>query len=288
MDILVRIEDTTISYEVRRPDLRFTVRLVGGDRNWSLGNLYTQQDAYTHTELAQDLRFQLETIGAEHVFAPTPTKFNGKIILPSTLTTRIVLSDKLVLLRNKEDPADGTFLQAQGDAGIISAGGCPIIVASYLGQLIFAHAGRDCLIDRTWIDTDYTEKGRPNESVVDSILEAFKATRPDRVFNPDNVEAWAFGSIQSKDFYDDLEDPLWGTRNQKTSDYIRERFGEEAVDCEGPFVGYDLPVIIKEQFARHGVRHVNTAHASLPSWFTTTRSKKDKDKRLLIAVVRNL
>lgn len=265
--------------------VRFSAGIFAG-RNYSLAGLYSQQDTLKQRGLCADLRDTLMGMGARRAYAPTPAKnFNGLVGSPNALTTKIALCRELNIWRNREKQVDGTFLRQLGDAGIISAGGCPTIVATYRNQCIFAHAGRDCLMDREWIDSGFKVRGRPHESVVDSIVEAFKTSEP---FRPGDMEAWVLWAIRPEDFYDDLNHPKWGKRNKKTFDYVRERFGKGAFERDGDLVGYDLPVMIGTLFAKHGVLAINDDDAYLPEGFPTTRTEGQGDIRYLTAVVRQL
>ncbi|HVY72551.1 MAG TPA: hypothetical protein VG984_00640 [Candidatus Paceibacterota bacterium] len=292
MDSLVRPNPLMVRHELgnKSGNIRFTASIFGSkDENLSLAGLYGPQDVLKRRGFCDALKYELTGLGARRVFAPTPVdpegKFKAILIPPHELTTKIPLGHGLNLWRNRAKPADGTLLQQVGDTGIISAGGCPTIVATYRDKCIFAHAGRDCLIDRKWIDSRFTQRGRQHGSVVDSIIQTLKTSEP---FEADDVEVWVFWAIKPENFYDNLDDPKWGKRNRETFNYVQGRFGKAAYEQDGRLIGYDLPVMIGALFAQHGVLNIYDDHAYLPDEFPTTRTKGQERMRYLSAFVRQL
>lgn len=254
----------------------FTVQLLA-ERNWSLAGFYGAEGLRDKPELARDLRELFLVAGAQRVYAPTPVEFNAKILKPEVFTTvmRLDEANRILMLRNKERPADGTFLRYMGDAGVFSAGGCPTIVATYKREMVFAHAGQDCLLDRARVDSLGEKRSRPNESVVDSIMDALKEESFEfERFNPADVHVWVYGSIRPEDFGHSLLDPKYGQYNGKLYAYVHNRFSSESVCIRRCEVQLDLPVIIQKQFMERGVRgtQINLTDAYLPSNFPTTRN----------------
>lgn len=291
MDTIVKTNPSSVhcTFESRH-GVKFSAHLFGG-RNWSLQKVYPDSNVDT-SDLKDDLARTLKPTGARRVFGPTPS-FDTRIVQPNLLTDRIPLCDNLALWRKKGLPADGIFLPQPGDAAIISSAGCAAIVATYFNKLIVMHAARDGLVPPRI--RGLPEQGRPHDSVVDAIIDAFKASQPDRSFDPNKVEVWIFWAIEPEIFLHELGrfPPVAGEEKapwQKVTDYVVDQYSPAAVVYRKNFVGFNLPVIITEQFAQHKVYAVHdTEHTYIPDGFATTRSKgPDKDKKNLTGFVRHL
>lgn len=272
-------------------DVGFTITCASGAKtNWSLALLENPGDENKHTTLAENLAGVIKQQGGTRAFAPRPSDFNGKIIPPNTLHRRIIrLPFGVSLFCNPDEPADGTFLHKAGDTGIISAGGCPLIVATFQDNLIFAHAGRNSLLDMTFIRSNGNQRSRPRESVVDDIMKAF-GTTPE---TSHEVRAWVFFSIRPEYFSHPYGDARHGSANQALARFLDERgHSENAFWVEGRALHLDLPELIKEQFKRYGVPEGNVkidhGLAYLPEGFahTRVREKEQRNRRNLIAVTR--
>ena len=225
---------------------------------------------------------------ASRVYAPSPTQFNGLVIEPEELDVEIPLSGLTTLHRNRHVPADGTPISCVGDAGILSAAGCPLIVAAYEDSLVFAHAGRDCILDRARVQTAGKKKGRPHESVVNSLMEMLqkKSAFPDS-FDPRKVEVWVYWSIQPDNFLHEFAHPTHGRWNRAAADYVRRQFGDRTAMQNANGVWLDLPAIIQGQLVKLGVPvgNIDLDNAYLPESFPTTRTGDGKS-RYLVGVVR--
>jgi len=279
---------TFIAYEGNGQGVDFTVQLLASG-DWSLAGFYGEEGLNKKADLAQALFVSLFSMGAKRVYAPTPVEFNGKVITPKAFTTSMTLNGlggSVQMLRNEEYPADGTLLRNIGDAGAFSGGGCPMIVATYKKHMVFAHAGRDCLLDRVRIDSFDKQEGRRYGSVVTSTMEALKEESFESDFDPRKVHAWVYGSIRAEDFTHALDDVKYGAYNGKMYDYVRERFGPECVAVRDNLMQMDLPILIQRQFMKLGVpeERVSLTHAYLPEHFPTTRS--DSKTRYLAVALR--
>lgn len=252
-------------------------------KDWSLAPLQKAEDAQTNQVLAHKVRSAMRHLGADRVFAPSPVMFNGRIVLPERLTNVIPLGHKVFLFRNKEAPADGTFLRSSRDAGIFSAGGCGMIVAAYRDDLIFAHAGRECVLDRVRVESQNKRYSRDRESVVDYILDAFNVGTKDECAQ---VHVWPLYSIKPAEFEHAYDHPVHGAYNKAAAEYIERRFGRDASVCDDRAVYIDLPRIIARQFVRKGVpeKHINLEHAYLADELPHTRKGGG---RYLVAAVRH-
>lgn len=287
MDVIDR--STAMIFQNSNRQVDFMVQLVASG-NWSLAGFYGDEGLRNKPDLAQALHTLFFSMGAHRVYAPTPVEFNAKLINPETFTTcmRLVgLGGSVLMLRNKSAPADGTMLRYIGDAGAFSAAGCPMIVAAYKKELLFAHAGRDCLLDRVRIATRDEKFGRPYGSVVRSIVETLRneSFEADR-FDLSRVRVWVYGSIRPEDFRDSLSDPKYAEYNNKAYYYVLHRFGPECVEIKDHAVQLNLPVLIQKQFESQGVpgQNINITQAYLPKSYPTTRS--GSTDRYAICVVR--
>lgn len=260
----------------------YSAACFGGD-DWSLAPLQQAGDQHKAPNLARRVGQALHGLGARYAYAPSPVKFNGKIIPPDVLTEEIPLW-QMMMYRNKEAPADGTWLSSPSSAGIFSAGGCSMVVATLGEELIFAHAGRDCIIDRKRILTQGREQGRHRESLVDNIVAALAPSR----FLRAHVRAWVFYSIKPEEFLHRFfdEDPEHLKYNVPAAKMLLEKYEDACgwVDEKGIYI--NIPTIIKAQFIALGVpeENINLEHAYLADELPTTRNGGG---RYLAAIVRH-
>ncbi len=249
--------------------------------NWSLKPLQESGDEKKHPELAARLNNALYGIGATTALAPYPAEANGKVVHPPELYKHIKLGP-VYLYRNKERPADATFLPYYKWAGIFSAGGCGVVVISYKNQLMFGHAGRESLLDRTRVKTEGREHGR-SKDLIDNMLDALKIKAGEEHL----VYAWPLYFIKPEHFahrFDD-PDPDHAVYNRAAAQYLPKEFAEfGSVDTKG--INIDLSLIAKSQLLRRGVPEENVflSHSYLDDALPTTRRGGG---RYLVAVVRH-
>lgn len=263
--------------------IRFTTACFQGPGNeWSLGLLQDPEDVARHSLLTQRLRDAMRHLGADRVYAPSPIKFNGKIIQPAELSRVFNLKGGVLLFRNAGMPADGTFLRADGHAGVFSAGGCGLTVAILRDHLIFAHTGRDCVIDRQRVLTGVPS--REKESVVDSIIDAFCALGYNEKHFCD-LSVWVLYSIKPRDFLHRFDDAQHGEYNRRVGSDLARRTSAGVRTTPTGFQ-IDVPAIVRSQFLAYGVpsENIRLDHAYLNDELPTTRRGGG---RYLVAVVRN-
>jgi hypothetical protein len=268
---------------------RFTVHGSGVEfsascfqgKDWSLGPLQKPEDVEKHPTLAAKVNAAVGGLGGRRAYAPNPTKFNAQIITPSRLNHLLRLGD-VDLYRNQDRPADGTFLVAKGDAGIFSAGGCGVLVVAYKNYLIFAHAGRECVLDRTRVETLGKNMAREYNSVVNYVFAMLGV--PDHELN--QVYAWPLYSIHPEEFAHHFNDKKYGAYNRAAAQYIPKFYGEECAIIDHDAVCIDLPQLMKTQLIMEGVppQNIFLDHAYLSDELPHTRNGGG---RYLVAVVRH-
>ena len=273
-----------VSDTLETPDgMRLTAACFGG-KDWSLKSLQEPGNERDNS-LAGRLGKALSGLDAYVALAPTPTEFNGRIIPPGFLSDQIRLGHGVNMFRNTRRPADGTMLVTRGTAGIFSGGGCSAIVAAYKDQAIFAHAGRDCVLDRTRVRTNGREQGRPFESVVDSIIRTLGL---DVTEDYNNLHAWVLWSIKPGDFAHRFDNRQHSQYNTGAAVYVPRLYGGAAAYVDDHAVYLDVPEIVQSQFMQYGVpdENIDLTHAYLADELPHTR-KDDGDGRYLVAVVRH-
>jgi hypothetical protein len=274
-----------VSHDFATPDgkMRFSASCFGGI-DWSLKNMYSSSDAYG--EFADQLRQALQSVGAQQVYMPTPTKSNAVVGSVLLLTSKISLCDGIFLRRNKQEFMDGTFLHHKRDAGAISAGGCGLIGASYRRKFVWAHGSRESLMDRTWVITKGLKKGREHISVIDSIIEALEVP-PDEM---DQLHIWPLYFINPEDFahHANAPDPAHAEYNRSAIYFLPTQFGKKCGHATSETILMNLPGIAKMQGIHRGVppKNIHMEQCFLPKDLPTTRGN-DPAKRYLGVIVRN-
>jgi hypothetical protein len=277
-----------VTNDFATPDgkMRFSASCFSGI-NWSLARLQTNADVDKNDEnklFANHIKWALQSVGALIGYAPNPTEFNGKVGRPGDLTDNISLYDGMYIRRNKKAPMDGTFLPHKRDAGIFSAGGCGVIVATYRHRMVFAHAGRECLLDRLWVESDGLEQSRKNISVVDSIIEAFGV--PKSCMH--EVHFWMLYFIKPEHFVHRADDKKHGVYNRAAIRFLPTYFDNKCCKTVNGSVLLDLSGIARLQCLRHGVPsdNIHMEHRYLDDELPHTR-KDEGTTRYLVAIVRN-
>lgn len=283
--VLERIEPLVSATSEVPGQPRYTVACFEGS-DWSLAPLQRAGDEKKAPELAGKINRAGRSLGARLMFGPTPVEFNGELARPDTLMKeRIPLGD-IMLYRNPAVPADGTWLTDKGHAGVFSAGGCSLVVATLRQDMVFAHAGRDCVLDRTRILTCNRKAGRHHESVVDSIVSRLAPSRLLR----QHIQVAVYYSIKPGDFRHDFADNNLehAGYNKIAAHLLPQEYGQECGIVDSLGIGIDVPRIIRAQFVALGVprEHISLEHAYLCDELPTTR-RGDGTGRYLVAVVRN-
>lgn len=262
----------------------FSAECYGGDFDWTLRRLQTNEDGTLNQSLLQRLWYIMCKKRTYRAYAPSPVHFNAEIIDKEHLTKRITVASGFDLYRNQNTPADGTFLE-RGEMGIISGAGCPVIVAWYREKFIFAHAGRDSLFDRKRILSG--TPSRINESVVDGILKAFGYPEIDC----EEIGVSVHFSISPQALIHERNHPTYGAFNEKMFLDLREWGAECAYhNDDSTLIHLNLPELIRRQFIKYGVPskriHLHETYVDEHPDLVHTRGP-DRERRNLIIIVRH-
>ncbi len=257
------------------PDLVEPYGLAG----WSLKPIQRQEDVEQHEDLASRISHVLFSFEIKEAFAPNVAAFSGHIANPEDMTTKIVL-DHAILRRNRELPADGVFLDPE-QGFIMSAAGCPIILASGGDYFIVAHAGRDSLIERNAVMGK--KPRREHQSVVDAIVDKFwQRGVPVR----DIVMVMMF-SIPAEAFEHQFDHPTYGEYNRRLDAFVRTQWPGCTTNGDSSMF-LNLERVFAEQAVQQGVSKVS-AYYSLAEFprLAHTRDGGARDRRNLIVVRRD-
>ncbi len=248
-----------------------------GLRNWSLGGLRNDQK----TKIKSALFKVLSEFGARRVFAPNVAPSSAVIVAQKRIMRgeEIYLDGGITLYRNSCLPADGTFLEV-GDTFIMSAAGCPVIVATAAGKMIVAHAGRASLIDQQAIAGGHA---RAHYSVVHSIVDAFHQ----HGIAPHDIHMYVMFSIPKEDFVHHLNDMIYGERNAGIIGAIDSRWPKSVDEEKEGETTLCLETLVVEQAVEGGVVNITaTNNLSEHPSLTHTRDLLPKDTRNLIIIKR--
>jgi hypothetical protein len=256
----------------------FTAACFAGD-HWSLGPLQKPEDVALYRAFADQVEQALSCIGAIRAFCPNPVPSNGEIV-PCERLDRMLRLGRVTMYRSQPNPADGTFLSVPGDAGVFSAGGCGILVLVHGLTMIFAHASRESLIDRTWVETRGAEQARQKD-MVDNALDALNIRR----HQMSEVHAFLLYFIHPDEFVHRFDDKVHGEYNRAAAEILPQEFPGAAWKTDDG-VHIDLPAVATLQLMRRGVllQNINRDHQYLSNELPTTRKQGG---RYLAAIVRN-
>ncbi|MBU6388643.1 hypothetical protein KGQ72_02100 [Patescibacteria group bacterium] len=219
---------------------------------------------------------------ADKAYAPHIEPASARIVDTTELKEKIRLG-AVDLFRNHDLPADGTFLEP-GDAFVMSAAGCPIIIAAdrYGRYVVVAHAGRDSLIDRGAVVGEPTE-GR-HLSVVHAVVAAFEQ----RGMPARDLEMHMLFSIPVSVFDHDLDHPQYGRYNRQLGEFVDERW-RRCTDYKDGSLFLNLEHIFIAQAAEMHVVSLQAVHRldHYPD-LAHTHDGEDRGRRNLFIVKRNV
>jgi hypothetical protein len=213
---------------------------------------------------------------AHKCYAPNVAAFSAHIVNKNTPKKAIHVGNKVTIYRDKAVLADGVFVP-KGHAFIMSAAGCPIIIATGGDRMIVAHAGRDSLIDRGAV---MGNPSRVRMSVVDSIVEAFRK----RGVPARRVSMRMILSIPTRMFKHKFRDNGHGEFNQALCELVANKW-PSGVILHGKSGLIDLENIFLEQAAQLGISDVQASHSldEFPA-LAHTRDGKGHSRRNLIII----
>ncbi|MGC9602307.1 MAG: hypothetical protein ABSE76_01010 [Minisyncoccia bacterium] len=275
-----RLAPLYVTHTIHVPGSRliFTASCFAG-KDWSLSPLQWPNDIAANRPLANKVASALRSIGAVCAFAPNPTEFNAQIIQQGDLDRFLMLGERLYMRRKQDCPADGTNLSMRGHAGIFSAGGCGVIVVSNGYDLVFAHAGRESLLDWRRVKTRGKEEDRHTD-VVENVIEAIGG-------KPKDLHVWPFFFIKPSDFYHrfDDPDPKHAKYNRAAAEYLPHKYGVYAGKIDEHGIYIDLSNIAYAQAVKCGVlgENIHLDYRHMPEGLPHTRNGGG---RYLVAIVR--
>lgn len=204
---------------------------------WSLKSLQRQSDVINGQHpVAQAVGELLGQINVHEALAPNVAPASGYITAAENLTDRIYLGESC-LLRNQSLPADGVYV-GKKQAFVMSAAGCPVIIATASDQCVIAHASRDSLIDRRAV---IGNPSREHLSVVHAIVAEFGKRR----LPPASIDMVMLFAIAAEKFEHSMYHPIYGDYNHRLIQLVNNRWlggvvykdGSSFLDLEQVFVG---------------------------------------------------
>lgn len=251
--------------------------------SWSLQPLQTGRDVGENYFLASGLKAALRQMNVREAYAPHVKAASARVVQADLLKKRIRIGNGISIYREQCIQADGVFLDLTA-AFVMSASGCPVVIASNGKYVVVAHAGRDSLIDRGAV------MGKPTRdrlSVVDSIIDALLAQKNRKCVSMDNINICMLFAIPMDVFEHREDHPCHGEYNQRLGAYAYARWPDSVVR-RGKGVFLNLEAVFVEQARQRGVLHAWATHslADFPA-LAHTHDGKDPGRRNLIVVKRN-
>lgn len=252
-----------------------------GVQNWSLRPIQSQKDVERHHTLANGLRATLSSIGTQTVYAPNVSMMSAAVVPSGELMTSQIRLNGASIYRNKDLPADGTFLGPE-EAFVASAAGCPLIIANdkRYKNVVVAHAGRDSLVERSSVNG---KPSRKHVSVVYSIVEALK----ERGATVGEINMCMLYCIPAEVFEHRLDHPQYGSYNHALGKLVdtlwpgctSKKDGSMFLDLESLFIAQALESGVKHTWAMNSL-------SDFPA-LAHTRDGKDPSRRNLFVIKRN-
>ncbi|MBI2025446.1 hypothetical protein HYT04_01505 [Candidatus Kaiserbacteria bacterium] len=250
-----------------------------GFPSWSLRPIQTQDDVLKRHALANGVRAAFGSIGVRTAYAPNVSAMSAVVAHQEAIRKNKIQLGEAAMYRNSECPADGVFLY-KDEAFVMSAAGCPLIIATAGEHMIVAHAGRDSLVERNAV---LGKPARQHVSIVYALIEEFLKkgaplneivmcmmfSVPTELFNhhPMHPEYGAYNRALIK-----LVDTLWDGSTVRKNDNV-------FLDMESLFVNQARDAGIRRAWATHSLREFpSLAHMS---------DGKDPSRRNLFVVKRN-
>ncbi len=226
--------------------------------NWSLKGIEMSNDPnLSHGHIVHTLG-RLDRFGIENVYAPSPDTFNSKIAtvpeLESSQVVPIALTETVRLYRGIK--ADGVSKLPLKSAFAMSAADCALVIVSFQNNIWVAHAGRDSLLDRKYINEGIPSK--EHASVIDAIM-----GKIDPELRGDAKAYISFTISKGSHFQHSIHDPAYGEKNELMLDQIASKyiplnqknlFGDDFWE-HGQI---DMEWLIRKQLEDHGITNVES------------------------------
>lgn len=252
-------------------DGKISISMFGKPNNWDNRTISDADDLniVNLKERFERIAAVCKAVGVHKVFCPNPTQFNAAVIQGKKLTKLIRTRDKSFTMCRGQN-ADGVILK-EDDAYWISSADCPTIVAySPLSETaVAAHAGRDSLVNRMFLQSGRRIGDRPADSVVESIVKCFSQKEIG------NLHIAVIAGIEADLFQHPLEDAKYGVYNRQLKKYL-QKTAPIAISESNNILRINIPALIKQQFLTLG--------ASADFFEVTscgTMAEKDKNKLLV-------
>ncbi|HUQ30379.1 MAG TPA: hypothetical protein VM103_02550 [Candidatus Paceibacterota bacterium] len=249
---------------------------------WSLKGLQCAQDKPSQKMLVNALYTELNMQEIRTAYAPHVAPQSGVVVgVEAIRKNHIRLGNNTELFRNKDVPADGTFLKPES-AFVMSAAGCPVIIAVAGEHMIVAHAGRDSLIDRFVVAG--RDASRTDFSVVHAIVRTFVETKC--VEKAEEIAMCMAFAIPPMVFCHPFADTVFGEYNRKLASFASSRWEGGAIITKNG-VHLDLQAIFHAQAREVGVERTWVTHSLAEHTdLAHTRDGVNRDRRNLIIVGR--
>lgn len=209
--------------------------------------------------------------GERAYYAPTVAAMSGAILPHKSFTDfytidrfRHIARPGYIGTTNDRLPCDGTII-GRNDGFIMSAGGCPLIVLTGVGEdgspiCIAAHAGRHSLLDPFALSEEKTP--REHFSVVTAMV---TFARNHYQARPEDLILRSFFSLPMRRYPHDPRDPQYREKSQRLHECLRARgLGGALLERDDGVICLSLSELIRLQAQAERVGKIDTARLTLP------------------------
>lgn len=211
------------------------VHCFGRPQNWSLAGGSPIETGWNNPGIRYRMKLLAEKYRCRHVYAPNPSRFNGRIAEPDEFDVALV-DDQIM----RGPFADGVILTEPNTAFAVSSADCPTVVhyEPTTGLTVGAHAGFESL---------YADRYR--HSVIDAMVSALAAklgSEP-KLYRP----AFVACGIGQSAYTFDTSHPKFSEKHAMLCEYASETCPDAITEIESlRFI--DLAEIIRSQFKSIG------------------------------------
>lgn len=217
----------------------------GRPQDWSTSRLKMEGDQPEAMGVIGLLGGLAQEYNLGRIFSPTVSEFNSEFLNDAMQSPWKLSLPGTACKLYRGLKVDG-FEIYPGDAGVIAPADCAvIIVTTPSGRVFMLHAGRNSLIDRTFIETKGEIKSKCCESI---ILAAWNNLR--RVLKDDasNSKWFVLPSISAGEHFKHQFDAVGtGESNERMVAYILKKYGRTCIQGHPAKGMIDIPAIIAAQ-----------------------------------------